>query len=314
MTEPIAARYRRFAAAEAHGHSALYEAFATGVAGDAALLSFLAELPAEKQQPNLLFAAARLACGPAVSFADFRQLVLDHGDVVRAVMLRRRTQTNEAARCAALLPVLAGLPGPLALIEVGASGGLCLLPDRYGYDYGDVVLPGDPVLPCRATGVALPDGKPEIAWRRGLDLHPVDVTDADQVAWLEALVWPDQPERLSRLRRAVAVARADPPMVLRGDLRTDTLPLIEEARRFGTAVVFHTAVLAYLPDAADRLAFGQDVMRAKAVWISNEAPGVLQEAGPVARMPPRKGAFLLSVNGVPAAWTDPHGGWIESVK
>ena len=313
MTELVAARYRRFAAAEAHGHSALYEAFATGVASDAALLSFLAGLPVEKQQPNLLFAAVRLVCGLAVSFADFRQRLLDHGDAVRAVMLRRRTQTNEAARCAALLPALAGLLGPLALIEVGASAGLCLLPDRYGYDYGDVVLPGDPVLSCRAGGMTLPAAKPEVAWRRGLDLDPVDVRDADQVAWLEALVWPDQPERLSRLRRAVAVARADPPVVVRGDLRIDTLPLINEARRFGTVVVFHTAVLAYLPDAADRLGFGQAVMRAGAVWISNEAPNVLQ--GPATtRTPPRKGVFLLSVNGVPTAWTDPHGGWIERVK
>ncbi len=314
MTEPIAARYRRFATAEAHGHSALYEAFATGVAGDAALLSFLAGLPAEKQQPNLLFAAVRLACGTAGSFADFRQRLLDHQDAVRDVMLRRGTQTNEAGRCAALLPALAGLPGPLALIEVGASGGLCLLPDRYGYDYGGVVLPGDPVLSCRASGVALPAGKPEVAWRRGLDLHPVDVTDADQAAWLEALAWPDQPERLSRLRRAVAVARADPPRVLRGDLRIDTLPLIEEARGFGAVVVFHTAVLAYLPDAADRVAFGRDVMRAKAAWISNEAPNVLPGLASVAGTPPRKGAFLLSVDGVPTAWTDPHGGWIEGVK
>lgn len=314
MTEQVAARYRRFATTEAHGHSALYEAFASGVAGDATLLSFLAELPAEKQRPNLLFAAVRLVCGTAGSFADFRQLLIDHKDAVRAVMLRRGTQTNEAARCGVLLPALAGLPGPLALIEVGASGGLCLLPDRYGYDYGDVVLPGDPMLSCRASGVALPSGKPEVAWRMGLDLDPVDVRDVDQVAWLEALVWPDQPERLSRLRRAVAVARADPPIVVRGDLRTDTLPLVEQARRFGTVVVFHTAVLAYLADAADRFEFGQAVMRAKAVWVSNEAPDVLQGPGFMARTPPRKGAFLLSVDGVPTAWTDPHGGWIEGVK
>ena len=45
-------------------------------------------------------------------------------------MMVRSTQTNEAGRCAALLPVLALLPQPLALLEVGTSAGLCLFPDR----------------------------------------------------------------------------------------------------------------------------------------------------------------------------------------
>ena len=78
-----------------------------------------------------------------------------HVDAVRGVMLARRTQTNEAGRCAALLPVLARLPQPLALLEVGAAAGLCLLPDRYGYDYGERRLPAPspdaPVFPCRAS-------------------------------------------------------------------------------------------------------------------------------------------------------------------
>ena len=39
-----------------------------------------------------------------------------------------------------LLPVLAQLPQPLALLEVGASAGLCLMLDSYGYDYGNRVL------------------------------------------------------------------------------------------------------------------------------------------------------------------------------
>ena len=67
-------------------------------------------------------------------------------------MLARRTQTNEAGRCATLLPVLARLPQPLALLEVGASAGLCLLPDRYGYDYGVSQL-APPVGGC--TGLPL---------------------------------------------------------------------------------------------------------------------------------------------------------------
>jgi hypothetical protein len=51
--------------------------------------------------------------------------------------MKRRTQTNEPARCATLLPLLALLPQPLALLEIGASAGLCLLPDLYSYKYTD---------------------------------------------------------------------------------------------------------------------------------------------------------------------------------
>ena len=66
------------------------------------------------------------------------------------MMLKRTTQTNEPARCAVFLPLLTGLPQPLALIEVGASAGLCLLPDRYGYDWeeGRVLARPAPAGPC----------------------------------------------------------------------------------------------------------------------------------------------------------------------
>ena len=67
-------------------------------------------------------------------------------------MRERRTQTNEPRRCATLLPALAQLDGPLALLEVGASAGLCLYPDRYSYRYD-----GGDVLGDGARGVRLRD-------------------------------------------------------------------------------------------------------------------------------------------------------------
>jgi hypothetical protein len=42
---------------------------------------------------------------------------MENRDALRAAMLARSTQTNEPGRCAALLPVLAGLPEPLALVD-----------------------------------------------------------------------------------------------------------------------------------------------------------------------------------------------------
>ncbi|HYW10314.1 MAG TPA: DUF2332 family protein, partial [Longimicrobium sp.] len=170
-------RYRDFADHEARGVSPLYEALARHVADSEseAVHGFIASLPAPKQQPNLVFAAVRHLYGTPDDPAHFARLIQEHAEPVRALILQRRTQTNEPGRCATLLPVLARLPPPLALLEVGASAGLCLLPDRYAYDYGSVRLePRDagalppPVFPCRANeATPLPDELPRIAWRAG---------------------------------------------------------------------------------------------------------------------------------------------------
>ena len=316
MSERLAAAYARFAENEARGKSPLYEALARGVAADGAVLAFLMTLPPAKRQPNLLFAAVRHVCGTQPSWPDFRARLLAQEDAVRATMLVRRTQTNEPARCAVLLPMLARLPPPLALIEVGASAGLCLLPDRYGYDYGRGWIggsPGVPVFTCRAaSSVPLPDAVPRIAWRAGLDLDPIDLRDDEQVAWLETLVWPDQPDRLERLRAAIAVARRDPPQVLAGDLLRDLPALAAQRPADTTLVIFHTAVLAYVGDPAMRAAFARVVQELGAVWISNEAQGVFPAIAAKAGRPARRG-FLLAVDGEPVAWTDPHGAWIDGI-
>lgn len=164
-----AENYRRFATRETRGRSPLYEQLAGGVADDPDLLEFLADLPREKRQPNLLLAAVRYLAGLQLGYDAFRSVVLDRRDEVSATMLARRTQTNEPARCATLLPALASLRQPLALLEVGASAGLCLLPDRYAYEYGTCRIdgqPGAPVLACRCLGpVPLPTGR--LRWRGG---------------------------------------------------------------------------------------------------------------------------------------------------
>jgi hypothetical protein len=314
MTERIARQYRRFAEAEARGHSPLYDALATGVAGDPAILAVLAALPEEKQQPNLLFAAFRMVHGIPDGFPAFRQRLLADADAVRAVMLVRRTQTNEPNRCAVLLPVLARLHQPLALIEVGASAGLCLLPDQYAYDYNGLLLgpSGAPVLPCKASqATPIPAALPRVAWRAGLDLEPVNPRDAEAVAWLEALIWPEQTVRLARFREALEVTRRAYPRVRQGDLRSGLGALLAEAPVGPTIVVFHSAVLGYVRDPADRAAFVELLWENSAVWISNEAPFVFPEIAARAPRPGPAGAFLLSVNAQPIAWTDPHGAWID---
>jgi hypothetical protein len=314
----ISARYRRFAE-EAAGRSPLYKALARGISGDEAVLRFLAGLPPAKRQPNLLLAAFRHLFGTPVDERDFRGTLLACAEAVRYLMLRRATQTNEPARCATLLPILARLPQPLALIEVGAAAGLCLLPDRYGYDYGATRLrpradeAGRPVFSCAAgAGVPLPAALPRIAWRAGLDLHPLDATDPDDVRWLESLVWPGQEARLAGLRAALRIAAAERPRLVAGDLSGEALPaLCREAPRGATLVLFHSAVLAYVADPAARRAFRERVSSLCDVWISSEAPGVFPEIARAAPQPGAPGAFLLSVNHRPVGWADPHGASLD---
>jgi hypothetical protein len=289
------------------------------VAATDSVLDLLAAMPEAKWQPNVLLGVVRYLYGTPDTGREFLALVESHAREIAAQMAIRATQTNEPARCATLLPVLARLPQPLALIEVGASAGLCLLPDYYAYDYGGrVVAPSarggvePPTFSCRAgPGTPVPDRNVEVAWRAGLELRPVDLADEDQVRWLEALVWPGEEYRLPGLRAACEVARANPPRVVQGDLRTDLLSLSSEAPRGATLVVFHTAVLAYVLDAAERDAFARTVPRTGAVWIANEGPEKVPGMSGLAGEHPDPAALILCVNGAPLAWTDGHGTWID---
>jgi hypothetical protein len=132
------------------------------------------------------------------------------------------------------------------------------------------------------------------------------------MAWLENLVWPEQDERRERLREAVAVARRDPPELLRGDLY-DRLPeLLDEATRHGTPVVFHSAVIAYLED-ADRGRFGDLMTRLvderRCRWISNEGRAVLPRITGDLEVP--TGRFVTALDGVPVAFSHGHGHAID---
>ena len=316
--ERLAKGYLRFAAEEASGRSPLYEALARGVATDPAVQDFLMSLPAAKRQPNLLFAAVRHLEGTPEGWYGFRRAILDNAEVLRSLMLRRATQTNEPGRCAALLTVLAGLPPPLALLEVGASAGLCLLPDFYAYDYGGRQLrpssagPDAPVFPCAVDpATPVPAAVPQIVWRAGLDLAPIDLADDTERGWLETLVWPEQTERLARLRGASRIARRERPRIVRGDLRRDLAPLAAEAPPDATLVVFHTAVLAYVADRAERAEFASTVRSLCPFWIANEQAGVFPEIAAKAGPATAPGRFLLAVTGAPVAWADPHGAALD---
>ena len=295
-----------FAVREACGVSATYERLALAVSRDDEILALIHELPPAKRQPNLLFGVVRMLGGPVDDPGAFHDFAVEHWPAIEAQLQTRATQTNEPGRCAVLLPVLASLQQPLALLEVGASAGLCLYPDRFGYRYGEHrVGSGEPVLDCVAHGVAPPGGVPRVVWRAGLDLNPLDVTDPADVAWLEALIWPEHAHRRSRLRAAAAVAAADPPLLVRGDLVDDLPALAARAPAQATLVVFHSSVLFYVAPQR-RAAFVDVVNGLPGHWLANESPGIL----PYPALPEPPGPALhnvLALDGTPLAWTRPHG-------
>ena len=299
--------------------SPCFHDWALAITEDPEVLAWIGTLPPVKQQPNLVLAAARWHGVPAPGpYAGLRSALLGDDGSLRATILQRATQTNEVGRLATLVPWLSRLAGdqPLALLEVGASAGLCLYPDRFSYRWttasGTVTAGTGPLLRCTVEG-DLPASVevPRVGWRAGVDLHPLDVTDDDAMAWLETLVWPEQEERRERLRAAVEVARAEPPRLVAGDL-LDRLPdLVDEAAAYGPVVVFHSAVVAYLDDDdRDRFAFlvGGLVAEGRCHWLSNEAPRVLPAVtatGP--DVPAGSGTFVLGVDGRAVAWTHGHG-------
>ena len=319
MLDAIAERYRRFALDEAHGHSPSYEALAGHVARSDRILAFLGALPADRQQPNLFFAAVRLVAGLPTDAHALDEFVEQHANSIAAVMKDRTTQTNEPGRCAVLLPVLSLLPQPLAILEVGAAAGLCLLPDHYGYNYVHRhIAPPEasraiaPVFPCTANALTpVPTTLPQIGWRRGLDLNPLSLASRADTDWLATLVWPEQLARLERLRAAIATARHNPPLVIPGDLRTDLETALKAAPAGMTLVVFHTAVLGYVSAQSDRDAFAHTVRASGAIWISNELAGTYPDIAERTPVPRRTDRFLLAVDGEPVAWTGPHGQSIE---
>jgi hypothetical protein len=150
-------------------------------------------------------------------------------------------QTNEVGRAAALLRGLEALGRDrIDLLELGTAGGLLLYPDRYY------------------------DAPFEVVRRRGIDRNPIDVTTDDGARLLEAFVWPDQTERIERLRAAIEVVRADPPELIAGDYVDRVSELVDE-----DTVVMSCVTTMYLED--DR--YAELVAKLSGVdWLSLEGP------------------------------------------
>jgi hypothetical protein len=128
-------------------------------------------------------------------------------------------QTNEVGRSAGLMAGLLFLAGrrnlPFSLYELGSSGGLNMVLDRYSYTLGTTLAgPASPVHLAPAwTGPSPAPADVKVIARRGVDQAPIDIGTAFGRERLAAYVWPDQIERLNRVRAALQLAATDPPTI-----------------------------------------------------------------------------------------------------
>lgn len=313
----VAERFARFARDEAPGRSPLYGQWAAGVAADADVQRVLARIPATRRQPPLVFAVTRLLGSGEPDFAAWRDWLLAHADAVAVEATRRSLQTNEPLRCAALLPALSRIEGPIALLEIGASAGLCLYPDRYSYRYrgaagGTRLDPADGpspvVLECDVRGDRMPEvDLPHIVWRAGIDLAPLDPAAPDTERWLTGLVWPGETGRAQRVRDALRIAAAEPPRLVTGNGAEALARVAASAPRDATLVVQTPGVLAHIPWAGRHELIA--AARAAGRWVTLDAPGLHDgwTNPPAAGTWP--GGFALALDGEILAEADPLGAW-----
>lgn len=310
--------FRRFANAEG-AESLRYRDWAEGIARDEELLDLIGELPIAKRQPVLVLTCARVAGVPLEPFTAVRDEWMRRWPDIAELARTHATQTNDPRRCTPLLVALNRIRGPIALIEVGASAGLTLFPDCYSYRW---TAPGRIIESHPADGEsrvlltadiagwgASPPRRPKVVHREGIDLNPLDVRDADDRAWLDALIWPEQHDRLELVRAAADVVAEIPPLMTTGDAVAQIRGAVARARaaaRSATVVIWSPAVLVYL-DPAEREKFANYCLRAKVRWVSLDGRRVVPRIADAADAAGITGDFVLSVDGAPVASVDPLG-------
>ncbi|HLL67058.1 MAG TPA: DUF2332 domain-containing protein [Micromonosporaceae bacterium] len=359
----VASIFAGYAEHEFRGASPRYEMLARIIAAEPELGRPLLAAPVAQRHAILYFAAmqhlVRSTDHPLASWLPtmggyrqpgaafhqtFRDFAAGYAEALATICASRRTQTNEAGRCALLRPAFSRVAAgpaagrPLVLIELGTSAGLLLLPDRYAYRYRAAVggreehggrpdAPAPLVLQCEVRGAGWPDdiaADPAIADRLGIDLEPLDPADSDAADWLRSCIWPEHTDRLARLDAALAEAARVRPRQIRADLVDALEPALAAVASDALPVVFSSNALIYLPP--DRLRRLVEVLarvgaRRDLAVVINEASqtSVRLFAGVAPPPSPALSTGTLTVvawrGGTPTletlGETGAHGGWLS---
>ena len=226
-------------------------------------------------------------------------------------------QTNEVGRSAVLIAaghLLADRFGlPLRVLELGASAGLNFGWDRIGLKIGQDHFGARAsrlVLTPDWTGDPPPRTPFAVIHRAGVDLNPLDPTNGDDRLRMMSYIWPDQTQRLERMRLALELAQAFPTPVDQGDAAGWVEQRLGTVAEGVTTVIYHTIAWQYFPQTtqdtagqAIRAAGARATPKAPVAWFSMESDGRTDGAALRLRLWPGDATLDLGR-------ADFHGRWV----
>lgn len=229
--------------------------------------------------------------------------------------IKSAPQTNEVRRSAALIAAAHWIAArhdlPFITSELGASGGLNLMWDRFALNTGQQILgPTDAALTLAPdwSGNSPAPANIRVTERRGVDLNPLNAHDPDHALHLFAYLWPDQPHRFERTRKAIAALNAT---VDQGDAIDWLAPRLNHAKPGHIHLIYHTIAWQYFPD--DVQTHGTALIEAAGqratpdtplAWLRMEADGDTPGAALTLRLWP--GDLHITLGRI-----DFHGRWVQ---
>jgi hypothetical protein len=300
-----------------------YAAWARSLDDD--LVALLDGVPPSGRQPELLFAVARRLGADPSDPAALRALGLEARPALVTALTTATVQANDPRRLGPVVPLVAALAGsdarPLGLVDVGASAGLCSIPDRVTLDYRTAAgttrmhtAPEEPSVHLVAAASGTPPAPAtapiRIAARVALDPNPIDPAAPHALDRLVEAVPPEAVDRIALMRTAMSATLAVPPVRIAGRVPDDLDAAIDALPDGCSPVVLTTGTLVYVPG-AERQRFVDRVRERGVWWIALERTGIL--TGVASTLPADVDAddpdafATLSLDGVAVAVSDAFG-------
>ena len=264
--------FLRFAEKEAKGKSALYEYWCLQLIHDEQLLKLVESIPMHQPKPNLFFASVQYLSkklkvpiyryfldSPNInfekSFIELKSFCNQHKQQLIELFQSKLVQTNEVNRASYLYPIFSAIyektNKPLTIIEIGTSAGLLLNVDQYFYEItqqNKLVTYGKAnsklIIRANNKGKNLPIlVHPIIKNKIGIDINCLHLEKDEDTNWLQALIWPEQKERLDILKAATIIQQNCSNQLITGNFNKVLPELLKYRVYAGTQIViFHTHV------------------------------------------------------------------------